>query len=144
MITVEEVIKSYRPDSGVLNGVTFSVKKGEFVFLVGESGSGKSALLKLLYAEEKFNAGHILVNGVSLGSIKPRQIPKLRRQLGLVFEDLKLFPDRTVAENVAYPLHVQGMAPKQVAEEVADFAQAKVEELLRAVATAAAENGSRL
>jgi len=119
LIECEGLHKSYDPGVPVLSDVTFMIQPGEFVVLAGESGQGKSTLLKLLYAEEKPTAVFQLhVNGFNLQRLRPGDIPRLRRTLGLVFQDLKLFLSRTVYENVAYPLHVLGASASSIAEEV--------------------------
>ena len=111
MIRLTEVAKQY-PRSGVaLSHITFQVKKGEFVFLTGPSGSGKTTILKLLYMDEKPDAGEVWVNGVSSQTARGREVSKLRRRLGIVFQDFRLLEDRTAEANVRFALEVTG-APK--------------------------------
>jgi Predicted ATPase involved in cell division len=111
MIRLHEVAKEY-PRSGVaLANATLEVKKGEFVFLTGPSGSGKTTILKLLYMDEKPTKGEVWVNGVSSSKARGREISRLRRRLGIVFQDFQLLEDRTAEANVRFVLEVTG-APK--------------------------------
>ncbi|MGN0300706.1 MAG: cell division ATP-binding protein FtsE, partial [Lachnospiraceae bacterium] len=102
MIVLDNVVKSYNSGSPALNGVSLRIKKGEFVFIVGDSGSGKSTLIKLLLKELSPTSGDIYVNNIYLNSLKHRQVPKYRRNLGVVFQDFRLLKDRNVFENVAF------------------------------------------
>ena len=102
IIVLDNVVKSYNSGSPALNGVSLRIKKGEFVFIVGDSGSGKSTLIKLLLKELSPTSGDIYVNNIYLNSIKHRQVPKYRRNLGVVFQDFRLLKDRNVFENVAF------------------------------------------
>nr|WP_330364784.1 cell division ATP-binding protein FtsE [Butyrivibrio sp. NC3005] len=106
IITLENVTKSYESGQPALNGVSLHVKKGEFVFIVGDSGSGKSTLIKLLLRELKPTSGNIAVLGYNLNRIRHRQIPKFRRNLGIVFQDFRLLQDRNVYDNVAFAQHI--------------------------------------
>jgi cell division transport system ATP-binding protein len=108
MIVFDGVTKVYEPDVTALDGVTFVIEKGEFVFIVGASGSGKSTLIKLLLKEVEPTAGKIIVGGRDLTRLKHGKVPLLRRNVGCVFQDFKLLPSRSAAENVAYALKVQG------------------------------------
>ena len=108
MIVFEAVTKVYEPDVTALRDVTFVIDKGEFVFIVGASGSGKSTLIKLLLKEIEPTAGRIIVGGRDLARLKHSKVPLLRRNVGCVFQDFKLLPSRTAADNVAYALKVQG------------------------------------
>jgi cell division transport system ATP-binding protein len=108
MIVFEDVTKVYEPDVTALDGVSFVIEKGEFVFIVGASGSGKSTLIKLLLKEIEPSNGKIIVGGRDLTRLKHGKVPLLRRNVGCVFQDFKLLPSRTAAENVAYALKVQG------------------------------------
>ena len=108
MIVFDGVAKIYEPDVAALNGVSFVIDKGEFVFVVGASGSGKSTLIKLLLKEIEPTTGRIFVGGRDLTRLKHGKVPLLRRNVGCVFQDFKLLPSRTAAENVAYALKVQG------------------------------------
>ena len=102
IIVLDNVVKSYNSGSPALNGVSLRIKKGEFVFIVGDSGSGKSTLIKLLLKELSPTSGDIYVNNIYLNSLKHRQVPKYRRNLGVVFQDFRLLKDRNVFENVAF------------------------------------------
>ena len=108
MIVFESVTKVYEPDVVALRDVTFHIDKGEFVFIVGASGSGKSTLVRLLLKELDPSEGKIVVGGRDLSRLKRSKVPMLRRNIGCVFQDFKLLPNRTAAENVAYALKVQG------------------------------------
>jgi cell division transport system ATP-binding protein len=118
MIVFESVEKVYEPDVGALKGVSFVIEKGEFVFIVGASGSGKSTLVKLLLKEIDPTAGRIVVGGRDLTRLKHSQVPQLRRNVGCVFQDFKLLPSRTAADNVAYALKVQGESRASIRRKV--------------------------
>ncbi|MEM7674644.1 MAG: cell division ATP-binding protein FtsE [Myxococcota bacterium] len=105
-------------DRPALSDVNLQVNKGEFVFLTGPSGAGKSTLMKLMFVAEKPSKGQILINGQNVANLKPHQIPALRRQVGVVFQDFKLIPTRTVHENIAYALHVVGLPEKEIRRKV--------------------------
>lgn len=113
-IELEQVDMVYGNGCHALLNVNFRVQRGEFLFVTGPSGSGKSTLLKLLYGEEKPSQGNVTVNGTSLTSLKGNQLSKLRRQIGIVFQDYKLIPRRTVSENVAFVLWAQGFTRKEI------------------------------
>ncbi len=102
LIYLENVNKSYSTGFPALNGIDLSIKRGEFVFIVGDSGSGKSTLIKLLLRELTATSGSVYVMGSDLAKLKHRQIPKFRRNLGVVFQDFRLLNDRNVYENVAF------------------------------------------
>ena len=102
IIYLDNVSKSYSTGSPALNGITLSIGKGEFVFVVGDSGSGKSTLIRLLLRELTATSGSVYVMGSDLAKLKHRQIPKFRRNLGIVFQDFRLLNDRNVYENVAF------------------------------------------
>ncbi len=102
LIILENVTKTYQSGSPALNGVSLKIKKGEFVFIVGDSGSGKSTLIKLLLRELIPTEGEIYVNGVNLSRLRRRQVPKYRRNLGVVFQDFRLIKNWNVYENVAF------------------------------------------
>lgn len=108
MIELKNVTKTYAEGNQSLTDVNLKIEKGEFVFIVGGSGSGKTTLLKLLIAEDKPSVGSIRVADQTIESIKRRQIPEYRRKLGIVFRDFRLFPGKTVYENVAFALRVTG------------------------------------
>ena len=108
MIRFTNFFKSFRPGSFALRDVTFHVRKSEFAFLTGHSGAGKSTVLKLVYAEDLPTSGEVRVSGFSTNKLKRREIPRLRRRLGIVFQDFRLLEDRTAEENVAFALEVTG------------------------------------
>ena len=108
MIVFDSVRKVYEPNVAALTDVSFVIEKGEFVFVVGASGSGKSTLIRLLLKEIEPTEGRIFVGGRDLTRLKRSKVPYLRRNIGCVFQDFKLLPDRSAAENVAYALKVQG------------------------------------
>jgi cell division transport system ATP-binding protein len=118
MIVFENVTKVYEPDVTALDGVTFVIEKGEFVFIVGASGSGKSTLIKLLLKEIEPTNGRIIVGGRDLTRLKHGKVPLLRRNVGCVFQDFKLLPSRTAADNVAYALKVQGESRASIRRKV--------------------------
>jgi cell division transport system ATP-binding protein len=118
MIVFENVTKVYEPDVTALDGVTFVIDKGEFVFIVGASGSGKSTLIKLLLKEIEPSEGRIIVGGRDLTRLKHGKVPLLRRNVGCVFQDFKLLPSRTAADNVAYALKVQGESRASIRRKV--------------------------
>lgn len=120
MIRAFHVTKVYAAgDMPALSDVSLHVEKGDFVFLTGASGAGKSTLLKLLFAAERPTRGQIFVNGQDIGRLKARSVPFFRRQLGVVFQDFKLIPHRTVAENVAMTLWVCGRPEREIRKRVA-------------------------
>jgi cell division transport system ATP-binding protein len=108
MIVFDNVSKTYDPHVEALKDVSFVIEKGEFVFVVGASGSGKSTMIRLLLKELEPTSGRIIVGGRDLTRLKRNRVPQLRRNVGCVFQDFKLLPNRTAAENVAYALKVQG------------------------------------
>lgn len=115
MILLDRVTKSYGKDmSPALNRVSLFVQPKEFVIMVGTSGAGKSTLLKLLTREEKPTSGKIVVGGIDYDSLKDKDIPLLRRKIGVVFQDFKLLPQRTVFENVAFALEIAGMTNREI------------------------------
>ena len=118
MIVFDSVTKVYEPDVVALNDVTFHIDKGEFVFIVGASGSGKSTLVRLLLKELEPTGGKIVVGGRELSRLKRSKVPMLRRNIGCVFQDFKLLPRRTAAENVAYALKVQGESSAAIRKKV--------------------------
>jgi len=118
IVRVSNVTKEYPRSGMALRGVNFEIAKGEFVFLVGHSGAGKSTLLRLLTMAERPTTGEVRVSGYSSFSIKPREIPHLRRRLGIVFQDFRLLPDRTAEQNVAFALEVTGTPASQIAPKV--------------------------
>jgi cell division transport system ATP-binding protein len=116
MIQISNVSKSYFKDAPALQDVNLVIERGEFVFLTGPSGAGKSTLLKLLFGAEKPNEGQILINGRNIARLRESHVPILRRKIGVVFQDFKLLPDRTVFENVALALEILGR-PRAVVQQ---------------------------
>ena len=119
MISFKEVYKTYENGTKAIRGINLDIEDGEFVFLVGPSGSGKSTLIKLITGEICATSGTVEVNGYDMTYIKRRQMPKLRRTLGVVFQDFRLIDKKTVAENVAFAMRVVGAPSKDVKERVA-------------------------
>lgn len=118
MITLTGVTKQYTKDSLGLADIHLHIEPGEFVSVVGQSGSGKTTLVKLLIAEERPTAGHIEIGGWNITGISQREIPFLRRQIGVIFQDFKLLPQKTVYENVAFALQVAGEARARIHDVV--------------------------
>ena len=118
MIEFTDVVKSYEQGNNALNGVTMQIEDGEFCFLVGPSGSGKSTIIKLITGELKPTSGTVHVNGYSLERIRKREIPYLRRTVGVVFQDFRLIAKMTVYENVAFAMRVIGAREKEIRERV--------------------------
>lgn len=119
MILLDRVTKIYGKDSKpALNRVSLHVEPKEFVILVGTSGAGKSTLLKILTREERPTSGKIVVGGIDYDTLKNRNIPLLRRKIGVVFQDFKLLPQRTVFENIAFALEIVGMSNREIKHTV--------------------------
>ena len=118
MITLENVSKSYAKGQPALNDVSLHIDKGEFVFIVGNSGSGKSTLIKLLLKELEPTEGTITINGRKLNKIRRRQIPKFRRNIGVVFQDFRLLKDRNIYDNVAFAQKVIGESNRSIKKNV--------------------------
>ena len=118
MITFNQVSKRYPGGYEALSGVNFSLEQGEMAFLTGHSGAGKSTLLKLIAMLELPSSGQIIVNGMHLNQIRKRDIPQFRCTLGITFQSPHLLNDRSVFDNVALPLHIQGVAPQMIAKRV--------------------------
>lgn len=118
MIRLSNVSKIYKPNIRALAEVSLHIKAGEFVSIVGESGSGKTTLAKLLFAEEKPSTGSVVIGDWDISRIRASEIPVLRRQIGVVFQDFKLLPRKTVAENVAFALQVSGVTGKKIRDLV--------------------------
>jgi cell division transport system ATP-binding protein len=118
MISLSHVSKRYPGGHQALHDVSFTIEAGELAFLVGHSGAGKTTLLKLLAAIERPTSGSVIVNGQNVGVLKPRAVPFLRRNFGLIFQDHKLLFDRSVFANVALPLQIAGYAAKEGARRV--------------------------
>ena len=118
MIEFRNVTKSYSPDAQALRGISLKIDDGEFVFLVGSSGSGKSTIIKLITGELTPTSGSIRVNGYSMEQISRRDIPGLRRTLGVVFQDFRLIANKTVYDNVAFAMRVIGAEEKEIRSRV--------------------------
>ncbi|WP_203332391.1 cell division ATP-binding protein FtsE [Planococcus beigongshangi] len=118
MIQMKNVYKKYPNGIVALNGMNVEIKQGEFVYIVGPSGAGKSTFIKMMYREESPTSGQMLVNGVDLAKIKRKNIPLLRRQIGVVFQDFKLLPRLNVYENVAFALEVIEEKPESIRKRV--------------------------
>jgi len=118
MIQFTNVVKTYQQGNNALNGATMQIEDGEFVFLIGPSGSGKSTIIKLITGELKPTSGTVHVNGYSLERIRKREIPYLRRTVGVVFQDFRLIDKMTVYENVAFAMRVVGAKEKEIKERV--------------------------
>lgn len=120
MIEFKNVTKVYTTGTEAVHDATFSIDKGEFAFLVGSSGSGKSTLIKLILKEEEANSGNIIINGKDITYLKPKRVPYLRRSMGVVFQDFRLLPDKTVYENVAFAMYIVKSTPKHIRRRVPD------------------------
>ena len=118
LIYLDNVSKSYSTGSPAINGISLSIKKGEFVFIVGDSGSGKSTLIKLLLRELTATSGSIYVAGKNLSKLKHREIPRYRRNSGVVFQDFRLLNDRNVFENVAFAQRIIEKSAKEIRRNV--------------------------
>ena len=118
MIVFDGVTKVYEPDVTALRDVSFVIDKGDFVFIVGASGSGKSTIIRLLLKEVEPTDGKIIMGGRDLSRLGHSKVPRLRRNIGCVFQDFKLLPSRTAAENVAYSLKVQGESRSSIRRKV--------------------------
>ncbi|TWI59971.1 cell division ATP-binding protein FtsE [Halalkalibacter nanhaiisediminis] len=120
MIEMIDVWKSYSNNVKAINGINIKIKKGEFVYVVGPSGAGKSTFIKMMYREEKPTKGDILIDEVNLSNMKEKEIPLLRRRIGVVFQDYKLLPTLSVYENVAFALEVIEEDPTVIKRKVMD------------------------
>ena len=120
MIEFRNVNKTYDTGTEAVHNANFKIDKGEFAFLVGSSGSGKSTLIKLILKEEEPTSGNIIINGKDTTFLKPKRVPYLRRSMGVVFQDFRLLPDKTVYENVAFAMEVLGYDKKEIHKRVMD------------------------
>ncbi len=118
MIEFRNVSKVYETGTEAVHNANFKIDKGEFVFLVGSSGSGKSTLIKLILKEEEPTRGNIIINGKDTTYLKPNKIPFLRRSMGVVFQDFRLLPDKTVYENVAFAMYIVKATPRHIRRQV--------------------------
>lgn len=119
MIDFSSVSKTYPNGTKALNNVDIHIDRGEFVFIIGASGAGKSTFLKMIMREEVPSSGTIVIDGTNLNTLKPSKIPYYRRKLGIVFQDFRLIPNRTVYDNVAFAMHVIGAKNKDISRRVA-------------------------
>ncbi len=118
MIEFKGVTKKYPNGTVALRDINLKIEKGEFVFIVGSSGSGKSSLIKLILKEEDATEGEVLVNGYDVSLMSRREVPFLRRSLGIVFQDFRLLLDKTVYENVAFAMQITEALPKEIRRQV--------------------------
>ncbi|NLV49800.1 MAG: cell division ATP-binding protein FtsE [Clostridiales bacterium] len=118
MISMYEVYKSYENGTSAIRGINLTIEDGEFAFLVGPSGSGKTTIIKMITGEVYPTSGVVSVNGFDLSRIKRRQTPKLRRTLGVIFQDFRLIDKKTVYENVAFAMYVLGKSNKEIKQRV--------------------------
>ena len=126
MIRFEQVSKAYLGGRQALQGVTFHLQPGEMAFLTGHSGAGKSTLLKLICGIERPSAGKIFFSGHEISRLKSREVPFLRRQIGMIFQDHHLLMDRTVYDNVAIPLIIAGASGDDIRRRVSEIGRAHV------------------
>lgn len=118
MIVMKNVHKRYANGISALNGIDVNIKRGEFVYIVGPSGAGKSTFIKLIYREEKPTEGEVYIDGSETSELKERDVPMLRREIGVVFQDFRLLPTLTVYENVAFALEVIEESPRVIRDRV--------------------------
>ena len=118
MIRLSDVVKEYESGTPALKGISLRIEDGEFVFLVGPSGSGKSTIIKLLTGEIVPTSGQIAVNGFSLTNIAERQIPLLRRSVGVIFQDFRLIEKKTVYENLGFAMRAVGSSPREIKKRI--------------------------
>ena len=118
LIRIKDVTKTYKNGVNAVYDMNLDIKKGEFVFVIGASGSGKSTLIKMLYREERPTKGESYVGGVNVAKVKNNKVYKLRRKIGIVFQDYKLLPKLTVYENVAFALEIYGLPTQEVKRKV--------------------------
>ena len=118
MIEFKNVSKVYETGTEAVHNANFKIEKGEFVFLVGQSGSGKSTLIKLILKEEEATRGNIIINGRDIKFLKQKRVPFLRRSMGVVFQDFRLLPDKTVYENVAFAMYIVKATPRHIRRQV--------------------------
>jgi len=118
MIEFRNVSKVYSTGTEAVNNANFAIDKGEFAFLVGSSGSGKSTLIKLILKEEEPSSGNIIINGRDTTFLKRSKVPYLRRSMGVVFQDFRLLPDKTVYDNVAYAMYIVRATQRHIRRQV--------------------------
>ena len=122
MIKFENVTATYMENVGIFN-LSFHIPKGELVFLMGPTGAGKSTVLKTIYRDISISDGNLYINGEDVGNIRRRHVPRFRRKIGMVFQDYRLVPDRTVFENIALPLQIEGVPKKEIKDKVNDIGE---------------------
>ena len=122
MIKFENVTATYTENVGIFN-LSFHIPKGELVFLMGPTGAGKSTVLKTIYKDIPISDGNLYINGEDVGNIHRRNVPRFRRKIGMVFQDYRLIPDRTVFENIALPLQIEGVSKKEIKDKVHDICE---------------------
>ena len=122
MIKFENVTATYAENVGIFN-LSFHIPKGELVFLMGPTGAGKSTVLKTIYRDISISDGNLYINGEDVGNIRRRHVPRFRRKIGMVFQDYRLIPDRTVFENIALPLQIEGVPKKEIKDKVNDIGE---------------------
>jgi cell division transport system ATP-binding protein len=119
VINFDDVSKQYKnSNTPALDGINLNIEQGEFVFLVGQSGSGKSSLLRLLLKEEKPSSGTVTVDGINVAKLPNRKVPAFRRTMGIVFQDFRLLPGKTVFDNVAFGMEVIGKSKKEIKQRI--------------------------
>ena len=118
MIEFRKVNKTYGTGTVAVHNANFKIDKGEFAFLVGASGSGKSTLIKLILKEEEATSGNIIINGKDTTFLKQNKVPYLRRSMGIVFQDFRLLPDKTVYDNVAFAMYIVRATPRHIRRQV--------------------------
>ena len=118
MIKLENVTKEYSNGTIAIKNISLEIDQGEFAFLIGSSGAGKSSIIKLLFREEKATQGDVIVNGYELNKLMRKEIPMLRRSMGIVFQDFRLLPDRNIYDNVAYSMHITEATPRRIRKQV--------------------------
>jgi len=118
MIRLKDVEMTYENGTQAIDGISLTIEDGEFVFLVGPSGSGKSTLIKLLTGEVEPTAGRVMINGFSASNIKGKQIPLMRRTLGVIFQDFRLIEKKTVYDNLAFAMRAVGTSPKEIQKRI--------------------------
>jgi len=118
MIEFKNVNKTYSTGTEAVHNANFLIEKGDFAFLVGSSGSGKSTIIKMILKEEEPTSGNIIINGKDTTFLKPNRVPFLRRSMGVVFQDFRLLPDKTVYENVAFAMYIVKATPRHIRRQV--------------------------
>ena len=122
MIKFENITATYTEDVGIFN-LSFHIPKGELVFLMGPTGAGKSTVLKTIYKDIPISDGNLYINGEDVGNIRRRHVPRFRRKIGMVFQNYRLIPDRTVFENISLPLQIEGVSKKDIKDKVHDISE---------------------